>query len=218
LGRRASTCPKTPFFAHNRERAPARARPRYNSVVNRLLTVSVALTLLATLCFGEQLRFRGTVKRGQSFLRGISNALTFGLDPTDWKTVRCDGWHVWIGLSRDENFADLATGPLHGFSTLDICAADFRNSNNSGPNIGDVNRPGKVRQLRFVTTRSEDEQLAKLAENPASAKEGLARIRFNNGSLTITRLSHGHLQPGTPPTIEEMDFIVTLDIPKEGRR
>jgi hypothetical protein len=81
-----------------------------------------------------------------------------------------------------------------------------------------VNRPGKVREFRFVTTRADEEQLFKLAENPATANAILARIRFRNGSVTITRLSLGRLEPGTPPIIEQMDFVVVLDVPHRGRR
>lgn len=80
-----------------------------------------------------------------------------------------------------------------------------------------VNRPGKIRQFRFVTSRAEDKQLAGVAENPATAKEVLARIRLNDGILTITRLSIGHLEPGTPPTIERMDFKVVLNVPRKSR-
>jgi len=189
--------------------------------VNQLLTVAAAITLLTSLGFGGQLRFRGTVKRGQSFVRQINHEFAFGLDPTEWKTVRCEGWHVWIGPSRDENFADLATGPLHGSSVLEICAADFRDSDNSGSNAAgplNVNRPGKVRDFRFVTTRAEDMSLAALAENPAAANEVLAHIRLNKGTVTITRLVLGHLQQGTPPTIERMDFLVEINIPNNAHR
>ena len=100
----------------------------------RVLGLAVALTLASGPGFGEELRFRGTVKRGERYFHRLNHDLAFGLAPTEWRTANCDGWHLWIGPSRDKNFADLATGPLHGFSALDICAADFRNSNNSGPN------------------------------------------------------------------------------------
>jgi predicted transcriptional regulator len=60
--------------------------------------------------------------------------------------------------------------------------------------------------------------LFRLAENQATANAILAHIRFHNGSVTITRLSLGHLEPGTPPTIEQMEFVVVLDVPNEGRR
>jgi hypothetical protein len=189
--------------------------------VNRVFTVAAALMLASCLSSGERLRFHGTIQRGEPFLRRLNSDLAFGLDATEWRTANCDGWHVWVGPSRDANFADLATGPLHGFSPLDICAADFRNGDNSGPNGPgplNVNRPGKVREFRFVTTRADEEQLFKLAENPATANAILARIRFRNGSVTITRLSLGRLEPGTPPIIEQMDFVVVLDVPHRGRR
>ncbi|MGA3097792.1 MAG: hypothetical protein ABSF25_15165 [Bryobacteraceae bacterium] len=189
--------------------------------MNRVLAAAVALTLVSCPGFGEELRIRGTVKRGERFLHRLNHGIAFGLAPTEWRTANCDGWHLWIGPSREENFADLATGPLHGFSALDICAADFRNSNNSGPNGPgplNVNRPGKVRQFRFVTTRAEDEQLSKLAGNPATASTVSAHIRLDNGALTITRLLLGHLEAGAPPTIEQMDFEVMLSVPNESRR
>jgi hypothetical protein len=192
---------------------------RYNAVVNRVLTVSAALVLAASFSFGGPLRLGGTVKRGQFFRHRLNRSLIFGLDPTEG--ANCDGWHAWVGPSREENFSDLATGPLHGFSVLDVCATDFRNSDNSGPNVPgslNVNRPGRVRQFRFVTTRDEQEKLYRLAENPATANDVLPHVRLNKGSLTITRLSLGHLDPGMPPTIEQMDFAAELDIPSENRR
>jgi hypothetical protein len=91
---------------------------RYNAVVNRVLALAVALTLASGRGFGEELRFRGTVKRGERFFHRLNHDLAFGLAPTEWRTANCDGWHLWIGPSREENFADLATGPLHRFSAL----------------------------------------------------------------------------------------------------
>lgn len=189
--------------------------------MNRVFTVSATLMLASYLSFGEQLRFRGTVRRGEPFLHRLNSGLAFGLDATKWRTTNCDGWHIWIGPSRDANFADLATGPRHGSSTLDICAADFRNSDNSGPNSPgplNVNRPCKVRDFRFVISSADNEQLFNLAENTATGNAPPPHIRFHNGSITITHLSLGRLQPGTPPTIEQMDFVVVLDAPNEGRR
>jgi hypothetical protein len=60
-----------------------------------------------------------------------------------------------------------------------------------------VNRPAEVRQFKFVVTRAEDEQLAKMGEN--FAKEVLSRVQLNKGSLPITRFSLGHLEPGRHP-------------------
>jgi hypothetical protein len=186
--------------------------------MNRVFTVSTALVLAASFGFGGPVRIKGTVKRGQPFRHRLNNSLVFGLDPTEVKTTNCDGWHAWIGTSREENFSDLATGPSHGLNALDLCAVDFRNTDNSGPNNGGVNRPGKHRQFRFVTTPAEQEHLYRLAENPTTAHDESTHMRLGSGSFTITRLSLGHLQPGIPPTIKQMDFTVDLDIPNEGRR
>jgi hypothetical protein len=178
-----------------------------------MLTLSAVISLAASARCAEPLRFRGTVKLGQPYRYRVDSGLIFGLEPTLPKQSGCDGWRVWIGTSEGKNFADIATGPLHGLSNLDICASDFRNSDNSGPNQTgpkNVNRPGKLREFRFVTTRAENERLRGALMNIATLTELLRRV--NRGSLRIVRLSLGQLKSGSQPTIEQIDFLVELDI------
>jgi hypothetical protein len=175
-----------------------------------VLAVGSAI-LAACACFAESPSFQGAVKRGQHFRYATNVGLVFGLDPTD-ASHGCEGWHIWVGPSESQPyFADLATGPPHGLSTLDICASDFRDSDNSGPNLPgpkNVNRPGKLRNFQFVTSAADADQLYKAVESRRS--ELLPKVK--KGTLRITGLSLGQLKAGTKPTIERMQFTVELDI------
>jgi hypothetical protein len=77
-----------------------------------------------------QLSRRG--EGGQHFKHGTNVGLVFGFNPTD-ASQGCEGWRICVGPSESQPyFADLAARPQHGLTTLDICASDFRNSDNSG--------------------------------------------------------------------------------------
>jgi hypothetical protein len=194
-------------------------------------TVLVAVAALPVFLNGaETIRFKGTVRRGESFRHKVSDGLIFGLAPT-MESDPCQGWQIWIGPSAQvKTYALIATTPrYHGLIETDICGSDFRNSDNSGPNAPgpkNVNRPQEMRHFRFVTNQSDYQLLHKAyealdrntltAERVASEVEQHGHVR--TGKLNITGLSLGNLHVGSQPTIERMEFTVELDLrSRKGR-
>ena len=178
-----------------------------------------ALTALPIWSGPAIIRFKGAVKRGDSFQHRVSDGLIFGLDPTR-ESDPCQGWQIWLGPSEQiKTYAAIATTPLyHGLIDTDICGSDFRNSDNSGPNSGDVNRPQRVRHFEFVTNQSDYEAVVKaydaLARNTLTAEQVSSEVlQYHHiGKLNITGFSLGNLQAGAQPTIERMEFTVELNL------
>jgi hypothetical protein len=163
----------------------------------------------------EPTRFTGTVKRGESFRHRVGEGLIFGLDPSNVSDP-CQGWQIWIGPSeRQKTYATIATAARrHGLIETDICGSDFRNSNNSGPNAPgpkNVNRPGEIRQFRFVANQRDYMALDRIESMTEVEASKVWRAHVRAGMLKITRLSLGNLRAGSRPTIERMVFTVELD-------
>ncbi len=192
------------------------AKPLY-----RMFLIAVALPVY--LNGVETVRFRGTVSRGESFRHKVADGLIFGLDPTT-ESDPCQGWQIWIGRSEQmKTYATIATTPRsHGLLVTDICGADFRNSDNSGPNgpgPKNVNRAQEMRQFHFVASQSDYQILynayealdrkAMTLEQVSSEISQRGHVRA--GKLKIVGLSLGNLHVGSQPTIERMDFTVELD-------
>ena len=178
-----------------------------------------ALTALP-ICSGPAIsRLKGAVKRGDSFQHKVSDGLIFGLDPTK-ESDPCQGWQIWLGPSEQiKTYAAIATTPLfHGLIDTDICGSNFRNSDNSGPNSGDVNRPQRVRHFEFVTNQSDYEAVDKaydaLDRNTLTAEQVSSEVlqHVHTGKLNITGFSLGNLHVGAQPTIERMEFTVELNL------
>ena len=115
--------------------------------------------------------------------------------------------------------AAIATTPrYHGLIETDICGSDFRNSDNSGPNSGNVTRPQRVRHFEFVTNQSDNEAVDKaydaLDRNTLTAEQVSSEVlqHFHTGKLNITGFSLGNLHVGAQPTIERMEFTVELNL------
>jgi hypothetical protein len=199
-----------------------RALFRAGGVLLALAAIPVSLNA------AETTRFKGAIKRGESFRHKVSGGLVFGLDPT-MEIDPCQGWQIWIGPSEQvKTYALIATTPRnHGLMETDICGTDFRNSDNSGPNAPgpkNVNRPQEIRQFRFVANQSDYQALqnaydafdrnALTAEQVSSEVSQQGHVR--TGKLNITGLSLGNLHVGSRPTIERMEFTVELDL--RGRK
>jgi hypothetical protein len=159
------------------------------------------------------------VKRGDSFQHKVSDGLIFGLDPTK-ESDPCQGWQIWLGPSEQiKTYATIATTPLfHGLIETDICGSDFRNSDNSGPNSGDVNRPQRVRHFQLVTNHSDYEAVVKaydaLDSKTLTAEQVSSEVlqHVHTGKLNITGFSLGNLHVGAQPAIERMEFTVELNL------
>ena len=193
--------------------------------LSRVGTVFLVLAALPVFLNGaEAIQFKGTVKRGESFRHTVNDNLILGLDAT-LESDPCQGWQIWIGPSEQvKTYAQIATTPRgHGLIETDICGSDFRNLDNSGPNVPgpkNVNRPQRMRQFRFVATQGDYDVLHNAYEaldrNSLTAEEASSEIlqhgHVRTGRLNITSLSLGNLYVGSQPAIERMGFTVQLDI------
>jgi len=171
-----------------------------------LLLAGIVLLALAALPISlngaDIIRFKGTVKRGEPFQYKVHDGLIFGLRPKR-DTDPYQGWQFWLGPSEQiDTYAAIATGPTHGLTDMDICASDFRNSDNSGPNQNgpkNVNRPQRLRHFRFVINQTDYETL----DNAEAANQVTSEVlqHVNTGRVNITGLSLGNLHAGSHPTI-----------------
>jgi hypothetical protein len=163
----------------------------------------------------ETIQFKGTVRLAESYRHRVADGLMVGPDPTA-ASDPCQGWQMWVGPSEKmKTYALIATTPRHhGLLETDICASDFRNSDDSGrsvPGPGNVNRPQEIRQFRFVATQKDYEVLRRAYEaldrNTMTGEQVSAEIsqrgHVRTGRLKITGLSLG----------KRMDFTIELEIP-----
>lgn len=94
---------------------------------------------------GKTAMFEDSVRAGQPYQRALWGGLRFELKPLDL------GWRVAIldSTRPDEDLASI-TPPYHFVpNPRDIEGWHFRNKANTGPNRGDVNAPGEVREFIF---------------------------------------------------------------------
>jgi hypothetical protein len=168
------------------------------------------------------IRFKGTVRRGESFQYKVRDGLVFGLAPKR-DGDPCQGWGIWVGPSQEiETYASIVTTPFrHSLIDTDICASDFRNSDASGPNATgpkNVNRPQRVRQFSFVMDQGDYEAVEKAYDAlkhrtlPTEQVSSEVSQLENVGKLKITRLSLGNLHVGAQPIVERLEFSVELDL------
>lgn len=170
--------------------------------------------------------FIGEVARGQRFEKALPNGLVFNLIPEEYAYVGWMGWNIEIRpLSESsQNYAGIATVPFRGTNALQILGWHFRNIDNTGPNDGSVNAPQEERRFRFVL-HEVDYQVASEAvecimwpplceEMDVQAAIDLHQsVPVATGTLWVTRLELGNLEPGEQAWIEYMEFEVKLDLP-----
>ena len=195
-------------------------RPRALFGAGAVLLVVIALPMC--LNGADIIRFKGTVKDRESFQYKVRDDLIFGLDPQR-EIDPCQGWEIWLGPSDQiKTYAAIVTTPhYHGLIETDICASDFRNSDNSGPNVPgpkNVNRPQRVRQFEFVTNRSDYDAVYKADKAYVGLTLTAEQLSFevsqyvHAGKVNIRGLSFGNLHVGSQPRIERMNFTVELDL------
>ena len=126
---------------------------------------------------------------------------------------------------RTEDYAGIATPPYHGENAAFIEAWHFRNADNTGPNEGEVNAPGKIRNFSFVLNEAQYDKFMNAlstwsGEKPeATAKQRDAAANFllkaprQRGTLSIVDMTLGGLEKGTHPWFESMKFNVNLCFP-----
>jgi len=169
------------------------------------ILISFALVASASLCAAQhssrqverschpgEYRFKGTVLKGQAFSRSF-DGFVFALVPTEY------GWHIDISQGTQHYLANM-TGPSHFVpNPTEIEGWHFRNVANTGRNTGDVNAPQTTRRFLFSPRwpRCED-------------AEGLDKD--GQGTLEITNMELGHLEPGKKANFQSMKFVVTLTV------
>jgi hypothetical protein len=175
-------------------------------------------------------RFSGWLRRGERFERGVLGDLRFRLEPEfDSRVNGASGWSIHLFAADTlEDFAGIATPPYHGVNATQIEAWHFRNADNSGPNLGDVNAPQERRIFSFVTNprdyatfRSALEVALWPGRRPESAVDSamavMDSIPAGEGRLVIREMKLGNLGAGLTPWFESMRFDVELKPPPAAR-
>jgi hypothetical protein len=179
--------------------------------------------LAAAAAAPETVSFGGTATSGQDFDHEIAPGLLFRLldpggEPGCWLIEVVEPDHP------TDDFCGVVTPPYRGINALHLFAWHFLNADGTGPNEGDVNAPGEVREFRFVTCR-EDLLAAREAlegmlwpVSTESQEAAIARhdsIPTGEGTLIVTDLR------GTPagyyPETVELDFEVELVFPGDAQ-
>jgi hypothetical protein len=143
-------------------------------------------------CHPGEYRFKGTVLRGQTFLRSF-DGFVFALVPTDY------GWDLDVSQGTQHYLANM-TGPRHFVpNPTEIEGWHFRNSANTGRNMADVNAPQTTRRFLFSPRWPH-----------CNDAEGLDKD--GHGILKITSMELGNLEPGKKANFQSMKFVVTLTV------
>ncbi len=173
-----------------------------NTVRTLLVSAVVAVGLLSAAqqrsrqsrqsCHPGEYRFKGAVERGQTFSRSF-DGFVFALVPTEY------GWDIDISQGAQHYLANM-TGPRHFVpNPTEIEGWHFRNAANTGRNTGDVNAPQTTRRFLFSPRWPHCEDA-----------EGLDKD--GQGTLEITHMELGNLQPGQKANFRSMRFAVTLTV------
>ena len=144
-------------------------------------------------------RFTGTIQRGKKFARPLGDHLTFVLAPME------DGWGIQVLDERLKYDTARLTPPFHGPNPVQIAGWHFRNRDNTGPNVGDMNFPQKIREFIFSPRF---EQMIENGDDRYWNDPELVceAARDGHGVLTIVRMRLGNLVPAQQAWIEEMQF------------
>ncbi len=168
--------------------------------------------------------FEGEISAGETFAKEIGRNLLFRLEPIG------KGWRIWI-IDKDHPETDLvglATPPFHGVNAIYIEGWHFRNADNTGPNDGSTNAPGKMRTFFFFTTQSSYQTATPLVDKMVhphiyaknsddqqqiqlDAMKAYDQLPKAAGILTIEELELSNLKKGEQAAIESMRFDVQLD-------
>ncbi len=172
--------------------------------------------------------FTGQVSRGEKFEKLLPGNLVFVLHPTTYAEIGWVGWTLYLGpiLEPSHNYAGVVTLPLRGTNDLQVIGWHFRNEDNTNPNDGSIYAPQEERLFSYVLNE-EDYQIAWDAGEcimwPLLCEDMVTQEAIDlhqsvptmSGTLLITNLELGNLEPGTQPWIEYMEFEVELNLPTE---
>jgi len=182
----------------------------------RRIMIAIAMLLAAApahaRCRAEHGRsaaeVRGEVRADSTFVRATSDGrFIVVLEPVE------EGW--WLRIHEpgrpDDDLSGL-TPPWHFVpNPRDIEGWHFRNADNTGPNDGSVNAPGKERDFIFSP------EVGRTIEYNGSntTAEDVAKVEaYGKGTLTILDYQLTPPQRGERAHFERMKFAVCLTWPK----
>ena len=213
---------------------PAGTQASYNACAMFALTQPgglgiLALALLLSLCGMSNrqsksppnlsIRLHGEVRRSEKFEQEIGRGLAFRLVPDEY------GWNIEVGpKDGTDNYLDCVNGPLHGITPYQIEGWLFRNDDNTATRKpSELTTPGigEKREFQFVLTAIDQAKscadLDKMEHiyDGKDPKHTAALNRFGehaggDGSVTITSMTLGHLEPRAQAWIESMRFEATF--------
>ncbi len=143
-----------------------------------------------------EVRLTGEVSAGERFAAAAGPSLTFVLEPDDF------GWTIGV-LDRQGGEISWITPPFHFVpNTRQLHGWHFRNRANTGPNIGDVNAPQRLREFIF-----DQEDLAGWPlDQRVAAAEGWGTFEIMDFTLSAP-------QPGRRASFTALEFEVCLSWP-----
>jgi hypothetical protein len=159
---------------------------------------------------------QGHVARGQSFEQSLGDDLVFRLTPDTY------GWTIGVidRATPDDDFAGIATPPYRGTNHRYLEGWHFRNRDNTGPNVGDVNAPQRERGFSFVLTPADYRRAAAAVDTllwgehtqvqREHAMTTLEQASIGRGTLRIADMTLGNLVPGVQAWFETLDFDADL--------
>lgn len=125
-----------------------------------------------------------------NFMQDLDNGWVFTLSAAKW------GWQIYV--LDGETDLTVATPPLRGPNPREIYGWHFRNTDNTGPNRGEVNAPQDMRA--FVLSES-------AAGTPPSPTDGIGWLKIEDYGLS-------DLEPGEQARMSYLKFNACLSWPK----
>ena len=146
----------------------------------------------------EAVLLTGDVSAGDRFAAPAGPGWTFALEPGD------HGWTIRL-LDRDGDDLSRITPPFHFVpNPRELHGWHFRNRANTGPNLGDVNAPQRLRAFIFDQGAGADRSLAERV----AAAEG-------QGTLEMVDFSLSPPEPGERARMTALVFDARLSWPSE---
>jgi hypothetical protein len=193
-----------------------------------LASCLTSAVLAGTPAARDTVQFSGIVHRTETYRHSLRGGLEFRLTPI--VGVSDGAWNIgiWPRDSVEIDYAAVATPPYRGLNPLHIEGWHFRNQENTGPNLSDVNAPQEDRGFLFVESRVDfdscyaalnrvmwpynfsDAVVERAGAMLDSLATGIGTLRITSPWLTAPLR-------GTQAEIDSMRFEVILEMTR-GRR
>lgn len=127
-----------------------------------------------------------------------------------------EDWEIRIveEVMPDQDYSFVVTPPFHGINSRHLHGWHFRNADNTGPNVagpGNVNAPQAQRDFCFVLDAASYTRALARFHGERDGNLTLEDIRTGSGTLVITELVLGNLEPGETAWIEFMRFALLVE-------